>query len=419
MSAADVRARLAALREAGRDLRERSGAAVVDVLAAVLERWRDPDGPERRALERELPGVAGFSAANVREGLARALAPWTGDALRDLARRALAHGADYARGHDVTSVLLAGSIPMPTLLAVIEPLALRSPLLAKTASRDPLTAQLVARSIAAVDAELGRCVAVVGFPGGDEESMAAFLEADCIVATGADATVDAVAERVRPPRRVLRHGHRLSVALLGPEAIRGEALAEAARGIALDTALWDQLGCLSPVAVYAVGDTGRCREVGAALADALAALETTIPRGAVEPRAAALAAHERAGAELRAAAGSAVVVHAGAKDAWTVVCEGDATPRPMPLHRFLRVHPVATGDALSAALTPLAPHLAGAALAGFADAEPGLRARLAGLGATRLCRPGALQCPPLDWPRDGLPPLRALAQGRLDSMFHQ
>ena len=405
-----LRARLAALRAAGDELRRLPASSVLDALAAVVDRWRDPEGPERRALERDLPAATGFSPATVREGLARGLAPWSGDALRALAQRELARGGAFAQGHDVTSVLLAGAIPMPALLSVIAPLALRSGALVKTAARDPITAPLVARSIAAVDPQLGRCVEVVGFEGADAACMEVFLGADCVLATGSDATIAAVAARVGPEQALVRHGHRLSIALLGPAAGEGGELEAAARGIAVDTALWDQQGCLSPVAVYVASDAAGCRRVAGALARALDEIGRALPRGAVDPEAAALFAHERAGAELRAAAGQRVVVHAAHDASWVVVSEPDAAPRPVPLGRFLRVHPFPAPEGLGAALGPLARHLAGVALAGFGGAEPEVEKELRAIGATRVCAPGELQSPPLDWPRDGLAVLGSLVR---------
>jgi hypothetical protein len=405
----ELRARLAALRAAGEALRERPAKEVIDALAAVLDRWRDPDGPERSALERDLPGATGFSSVNVREGLSRGLAPWSGDALRALAQRELARGGEFARGHDVTSVLLAGAIPMPTLLSMIAPLALRSAALVKSGARDPITAPLVARSIAAVDPQLARGVEVVRFTRADPACMEAFLGADCVLATGSDAAIAAVATRIGPHQTLLRHGHRLSIALLGPGACEGAALDTAARGLALDTALWDQQGCLSPIAVYAASDTTGCRRVGGALARALDEIGRALPRGAVDADAAALFAHERAGAELRAAAGQRVAVHAAPDASWAVVCEPDTAPRPAPLGRFLRVHPLPP-EGLVAALGPLVPHLAGVALAGFGGAQPEVEAKLRAIGATRICAPGELQSPPLDWPRDGLAALGSLVR---------
>jgi acyl-CoA reductase LuxC len=255
---------------------------------------------------------------------------------------------------------------------------------------------------------------VVGFRGRDDALVRAFLSADCVVATGSDATIEAVAARMAPHQALVRHGHALSLAVLGPSAGSGAALDEAARGIALDTALWDQQGCLSPISVYAMGDTEAAGRVGNALAHALAEIEGRLPRGGVEPSAAALAAQERAGAELRAAAGQAVSVRTAPDGRWTVVVEPDAAPRPAPLYRFLRVHAVPDREALVRAIAPLSRHLAAVALDGFGAEMGAVAAELQSLGSTRICAPGSLQCPPLDWARDGLRPLASLAKGIQD-----
>ncbi len=411
--------RLAELREAGAKLRRRPASETLAALERVLDGWRDADSPWRRSLEAELPEASGFSAATVREGLARGLTSWSGAALRELVEREIgpaerldAASTPLASGFDSTAVLLAGSIPMPSLLAMIAPLALRSPVLVKPASRDLLTPRLVARSLAETDAELGQCLGIVEFPGGDEACSGALLEADCIVATGSDATVAAVRARVRTPRRVVTYGHRCSVAALGAAATRGRALREAARRLALDVALWDQLGCLSPIAVYvAGGDPAAPDRAAEALADALAEAEARWPRGAVDPASAAATAHERADAELRAAAGRRVALHASpGGTAWTVVREENAAPRPAPLHRFLRVHPVPDADALLSALRPLGAHLAAVAIEGFGAGAHPLARGLAELGASRICRAGNLQSPPLGWRHDGRGVLAPIAR---------
>jgi hypothetical protein len=411
-----IRERLAELRRAGAGLRRRPARKTLDALARVLDGWSDPGSTWRRTLEAELPGATGFSRETVSEGLRCGLAHWNGQALRALAAREL--GAlerldgtlhPMIASFDATAVLLAGSIPMPTLLALVAPLVLRSPVLAKSASRDPVTPGLVARSIAEVDAELGRCIEVVAFPGEDDERMAALLEADCIVASGSDETVAAVRARTAPPQRLVAYGHRLSVAALGAAAAQGDGLEEAARRLALDVALWDQLGCLSPIVVYVEGEAA-ADAAAEALAAALAEVEQRMPRGMIEPRAAALITHERARAELRAAAGERVCLRASDGTAWTVVREARCEVLPAPLHRFVRIMPVADSAHLLDALAPLAPHLAAIAVEGFGAATPRLARDLAQLGASRICVPGALQAPPLGWHHDGKGVLIPLAR---------
>ncbi len=400
-----VRASLRRLHAAGDALRKRPAREVLDVLGALLERLRDPTDPARRRIETELPAAAGFSPEIVREGLARGLASWTGAALRALVDVELGD-AEAFHGAPTTAAILAGAIPMPALLEVVAALCVRSPVLAKPSAHDPVTAPAVAGALAELDPALGQCVALADFRHDDEACMDALCQADCVVVTGSDTAVSSLAARVLPPRRLVAHGHRISLAALGPAALEEASLAEAARGLALDTALWDQLGCCSPVAVYVAGPTAAAGRAAHALADALADAEARWPRGTASPEAEAAAAHERALAEMR---GAELLADPGAR--WSVVVEPDAQPRPAPLHRFLRIHPVTDAAALIEGIRPLGAKLAGVALAGFAADTLRLEAALRGAGATRTCAPGSLQAPPLAWHRDGLPVLRRLLPG--------
>src|SRR5262245_38576524 len=203
----ELAGRLAELREAGVKLRRRPARELLAILARVLEGWRDPASAWRRELEARLPAATGLHPATLREGLARGLAPWSGDALSALVRDELggpevldASGSLMVSGFPVTAVLLAGAIPSPSLISLIAPLVLRSPVLAKSASRDPVTPALVARSLSEADPELGRCVAALDFPGRDAARIDGLLAADCVVANGSDATLAEVARRVVPPR---------------------------------------------------------------------------------------------------------------------------------------------------------------------------------------------------------------------------
>jgi hypothetical protein len=405
------------LRAAGERLKMRPIGEVLDLLGAVLDDWRNPNSSWRRDLEERLPAASGFTAPLVREGLRRAFGDWTSDALRKLAIRELGpidapESASDRRisGFETTAVLLAGSIPMPSLLALIAPLAVRSPVLAKAASRDPLTPHLVAQSIAEADAELGRCIRVVNFAATNEECTSALLEADCICATGSDATIAAVQSRVRPPRRLVVDGHRLSIAAVVPPESADHRI-DLAERLAVDIALWDQLGCLSPIAVFAVDpEPSHATELGEALAVALADAETNWPRGSIDASAAHAIAQQRAEAELRRAAGRAVAVHVSDSTAWTVVVEDGTELRPAPLHRFIRVIPVRHLEGLLDAIRPLGPHLAAVAIEGFGAEANQLASALAELGASRVCAPGSLQSPPLDWRHGGRGVLAPLAR---------
>lgn len=396
-------------------LSARGADDVLEVLADVLDLWCDPASPWRLRLLDEHPPAAGFSREVVETGLDLALGRWSGAALRralESERRALLAGTGRRLlPFESTCTVLAGAIPMPSLLQPLLPLALLSPVLVKPASRDPVTPRLLAESIAAVDPEIGRAIEVVSFASDDTASLDRFLAAECIVASGSDDTVAAIRERVRPTQRLVAYGHKLSIAVVeGGTALReADALAEA---LSLDVALWDQLGCLSPLAVYVAGRA--CEEAAAVLSEALAAhlaeRARTLPRGELAASVAAAIAHERDAAAMRAAAGEAVRVYAGEGTSWTVIVEADAHFRACPLHRFVRVHPVQDAEALEAAVRPIARHLSSIALAVERGDPQQLARRTSRLGASRVCAPGRLQAPPIDWPHDGRPLLAPLAR---------
>jgi hypothetical protein len=410
----EPRRALARLREAGRALRARSAAQVLEALGAVLEEWRSAGSAPRRALAEGLPAAAGFTRPVVERGLAVALEGWPAPALAALYERELGPGAGpgagarLARGFDVTAVLLAGAIPNASLPGLLAPLALRSAVLARPPARDPLTAPLLRDSLARADGALGAAFEVARFDARSDAALDGFLAADCVVATGSDETVARVAVRVTPPRRFVAYGHRLSLAALGPEAASGAALDDACARLALDVALWDQLGCLSPVCLLVAGDGRAAQRAAEALAAALQRIEGELPRGEVGAEAAAAISGERAEAELRAAARGRAVLHCG--PAWTVVAEEDAAPRPAPLHRFLRVQPAGDLAGVVAALAPYGPHLAAVGIAGFGAAGAELARGAAAIGASRVCPLGSLQAPPLGWCHDGQGVLLPLAR---------
>ncbi len=408
--AAEVRAALARVREAGPALRRRPRHERVQALGRVLERFRAATSPERRQLEQELPEATGFGSATVREGLGRALPRFSAAALEALVERelgALGKGR-FASGFEASAVLLGGGVPMPVLPALVGPLALGSPVLARTSSHDPVTARVFAAALAAEDAELAAALELVAFPSDDDDAMRELLAAPCVVAFGSDETVAAVGARLGPAQRFVRHGHRLSVAVLGEAALEGQALADAAAALALDVALWDQQGCLSPVALYVLGVERVPDALVSVLGDAFAAAASRWPRGRTLPDATARFAVERDTAELRAAAGADVRVVRG-RD-FALVAEPDAAFRGSPLHRFLRVHPAPDVPQLLAALAPLGPHLAAVGVAGLGALAGRVEPELAALGAARICPLGVLQAPPLDWCHDQAGVLLPLAR---------
>ena len=414
-----ARGRLEVAREI---LQDRGSESVLAVLAQVLDDWQQVESPWRTRLAEELDRSGGFPARLTQAGLNLGLEAWSGDALRETIEReqaALLSGSGRQWvPFSSTHIVLAGSIPMPSLLQPILSIACLSPVLVKPSSRDAVTAPLLAESIRDVDEEIGAALEVVSFPSHDEAGLNLFLDSPCIVASGHDATIRSLADRLQSTTRLVAYGHRLSIVVIDSEFLSDD-LSGLAQEIALDGVLWDQQGCLSPAALYVAGPNSAegVARLGPAIAKALEDLTETLPPGGIEPQTATQIVHERDQAALRSAAGSATAVLSGADTSWTVVLEGDNLWRPCPGHRFLRLYPVEDRQELEIALAPIGPHLSTAALAAPPHSRPELANTLLALGATRICRPGRMQAPPLDWPHDGqslLAPLVRVTQQEPD-----
>ena len=381
-----------------------------------------PDSRWRRRLEAELPGATGFSPENVREGLARGLAPFRGEALLALVRAELGDPARLdARArqhalrlrHDGRGAGGRHPAAEPARAARAARAALARAREAGVARSGDARRSWQSRSRTSIPSS-GAASRSRASARSDEACLRALLEADCVAATGSDASIAALAARVQPPRRLVASGHRLSLAALGPAALRG---ARARGGGRRDRARRRALGSAGlPVAARGLcgrrgRDTAPDRLAESAGARARVARAPTAARRP-DPAAAARFRHECDGAELRAAAGGPA---SACWAAWRSAGRSCArrTPRRARRrsHRFVRVHPVERrAERCCTALQPLAPHLAGVALAGFGPGADGLARGLADLGASRLCRPGELQSPPLAWRHDGRPVLLPLAR---------
>jgi len=427
---------------AGEWLRAQPHGEIVERLAEWFDRWSDADSKWRRALHDRLEGESGFAPGMLRAGIDLGLSNWTGDSLRELVRKEMEvpevseieveNESRRDRTHlapfRLTSVLLAGAIPMPSLLQSVVPLLVGSPVLVRASTRDRVTAELAASSLAELDSDLGRCIEVVAFEREDRECTASLLAADCVVASGSDETIREIGAQLATHQRFVAYGHRLSLAVVGTGVGPGLGVGEERGGgdvealadsLSRDVALWDQLGCLSPIAIHVVDPDPSAtfaNDLALALHHALVEREREWPRGEVETATAAAIRRERAEAEMRSAGGKPVALHAGEGTQHTVVLEADAEWRTAPLHRFVRLHPTRDLETLRSALRPLVPHISAVATAGIGEPgdrnrlDPDLAHLLAELGVSRVCRPGRMQAPPLGWRHDGRPVLLPLAR---------
>lgn len=347
-------------------------------LARFSRRWLDRHDPFRIEAEERLPEATGFSGPMIRRALDETFGPLDAPALTRL--------AGVAPGPRATLVVAAGAIPDPVVRSVYRSLLGRSAVLVKASAADPVLPELLARSLADLDPSLGRLVAGAYWTGGAAGEEEIYAAAERIVAYGSDEALREITRRVPSGCPFVAFGHRVSVALVGSEALaRTEAVADLGRRLALDVALYDGRGCLSPQAVWVEdGGRGLAEGLAAAIAHHLGRLTISLPRGRVSALEGSRIVEERARSEM-----AGWPVWSGPGTSWTVVVDREPGFRPSPPGRFLRILPI---DDPATAL----PSIQGLPLQAVASAPLELGERL-GLRGVRICPPGTLQTPPVEW----------------------
>jgi hypothetical protein len=375
-------------------LRTRPLGETIAGLAAAAACWR-----EDAALAAALPAAAHLSRAMTTAVLPLAAEAVNADAMTALVEREWGTGAAAraaGEGPALVAHVLASNVPALALPAIALGCLAGAAVLVKSGRDDPLSAPAFHRALCATDPELASTVVTAYWPGGDPNREEAGLgRAPVVVVTGGDATLAALGGRVRG--RLVAHGPRVSVAAVGRAALADAAAV--AEALAVDVALHDQRGCLSPHAVYVeTGGPLAPPAFAERLATALGAVAQRLPPGPA-------GVGERAAARLLAAEAEWIpgaAVFAG--DGGTVVYEEVPVLRPTCGFRTVRVHPLADADALPALLPAGAVECVG--IAGI-PATP-LVQRLRARGVSRICPAGRMQRPPLSWPRGQHAPLGVL-----------
>lgn len=359
-------------RTTGRPVRD-----VASALAAAARRWRSDT-----TLASALPDAANLSAPMVDDVMALVAEHIDADALLELHAR---EGGDG--GPSLVAHVLASNVPALAVPAIVLGLLAGAAVVVKSGRADPHSADAFQRALAAVDPELAARVVSTYWRGGTTDVEDAILgRADRIVATGADASVAALA-RLGP--RVIAHGSRSSFAVAAADV--DDATLEA---LAWDVARYEQRGCLSPQVLLVVG--GDARAVGERLLARLA-----VPAHALPPM--PRTKDERFGrgvalANVRFTGGAVLESPDG-----TVVVGAPERPWDGTGCRTVFVDAIASARGVADAFPPGTIECVGIAGDVALDVDA-LRAR----GVARICRVGRMQRPRIDWPRGQRPALGSL-----------
>jgi hypothetical protein len=420
---AGVRALLRQLAaERARRLDARPVRSIAASIGRLSRRWMNRSDFYRKKAVRRLVSRSGFSegASNAlldslfleltEKKLMRLLRSELGDpAVLDRFRAAGEGGvATRARGPEVIFHVFAANIPNPAIVSFVLGMLVKSANAGKVSSRDPGILDIYLESLKRSDADLARTNAIV--PAGPGTLEKGCAEADLIVAYGSDATLDLVKRLVPAGRSFHGYGHRVSFGLFAREALTRANAPALAKKTARDVWMADQRGCLSPVVVFAQ-EGGETSPAGFA-AQVAASLKDLWRRDRTEHdlfgRAASIEAEKAARAVrfLRRRLGAGSFWESRPRGRWIVY--HDDAPGEFPFssgNQAVHVKSFSREEEVFRAIAPFGRHLQAVAVEAGARERRALAAKLAALGANRVCRAGRMQRPPLTWHHDGRPNL--------------
>lgn len=225
--------------------------------------------------------------------------------------------------------------------------------------------------------------------------------AEVIIAFGSDATMENLRAQTRPQQKFIAHGHALSLLWI-PEPNR--LTPRLARGCAVDVLTYDQLGCLSPQAIYVPPGTD-IETLGAKLARALETHWRRIKRKPTRPL--TTAARITEARDMAHALGHRIWLPPKNHPGWTLIHDPAPDFQPSPLHGVIYLRKVALSG-LSAALAPVKGRISTVGIAGKTSAgnsSSRWEKAFLNLGVSRFCPAGLMQFPLLTWHHDGRPTL--------------
>lgn len=217
--------------------------------------------------------------------------------------------------------------------------------------------------------------------------------ADAVIAFGSDATMASIREKLRFNQKFIAHGHAVSLLWISqPEKLTPRA----ARACATDVLTYDQLGCLSPQAIY-VPEGADVAALSGKMARALEAEWQSLAKKPARPR--SVAARIIEARDVAFARGHRVWLPPSRHLGWTLIYDPDPTFALSPLHGVIPIR-VAPGSRLPRALEPVWGRISTVGLVGRLSSYAEWVFLNLG-GVSRFCPAGRMQFPPLTWHHDG------------------
>ncbi|CZQ97536.1 aldehyde/histidinol dehydrogenase [Trichococcus palustris] len=236
----------------------------VRVIDRAIRQLLDREHPYRRLAEKWLPVMTGYDADIIRLGLTRYLklfqehelarflhADFGNPSLLDQFQPNAKGSFTRAVGLPITCHIWAGNVPSLSLWSLVSACLVKSSVIGKVSSGEPLMASLFAQLLVANEPRLADSLAIVYWPGGDEAvEKELFANVEGVLAYGNNQTVAAVRSRVPITTRFLPYGHKLSFSVVAKEALDRFKASDTLQRLAKDSVFYDQQGCYSSQVVF-------------------------------------------------------------------------------------------------------------------------------------------------------------------------
>lgn len=398
---------------------------ILDILDRASRLWLDPGYPNRSLAIEAIHRWTGFSREMVIHSIdlemrsSRKLDLWrtlwtelgNPRVLDDRSWSPSGEAPTAAFGPALVGAVFSSNIPALPHLTYMRALAVKSPVIGKVASNEPIFAALYIDTLLELCPELRPTVASVWFPGGSPELEAAMLaRADFVIAYGSESSLGALARSIPPESRRLLHGHRMGIGVIDRVALGDPALP---REIAYDFAVFDGQACLAPVVYFVQATTAEALELSRAIGAELDRHASWLRPRIMRPEDSAARRHIVQRWEVQAVFGDApieVVRPAGSSLSWAgLVTSGSFVPQPLG-DRLFHVHCVSSLDEVVENVRPFARYLQNAAVAIGGEGRERLGSALATLGVSRVNRPGRMATPSMMWHHDGRPCIAELVR---------
>jgi len=384
------------------------------IFRAVLEAVVSGSGRWHPALRR-IAASSGYSESLLKVSLGALVSPLRGAG--EFARRA-------KQRRELLGFIMPGNVPGAGIHELVAGLTSGCGAMVKTSSSEPVFFSELGETLRELDSrfgsDFGARLHVLSWRREDAGLTEALLKnCDRLIVFGNDATI-AQLEGLAGQQRLIAFGSRVSGAAVMREALQGTAIAQTADALALDCALFDQRGCLSPHHIFV---EERAREFASEIAAAFSRLAPLLGSNDVlrrlELQNAAAIRSVREAARWRRLSGGDLELWEDPNFRWTVVFDDAASFTTSPGFRTVYVSSFSTPSDLERRLEPVYGRIEGFAIAGGESAagagsetsrnhrsgEPPrlalIRAAAERCGATYVCAPGEMQSPPLDWPHGG------------------